>query len=170
MEKARETIAILIARNKRGIIDLLRDYGVYNSDPDVQTIMDMYIVYGEPFLMRVYDLHHHQQNSFLGFGKKKVAQSQTEAEKKAGVDPVKKEKGKGWEKFKDVVGAATGLLSAASSLKNAKGGDTPKDDEKGDDDKKILGMSEPLFYGLVVVVVLVIVIAVVNAMPKKGAA
>lgn len=193
MEKsAQEIIELLIAKYPRRLSELYRSHGVYNKLPDVQTTMDMVVVYGDPFLMKLYDLYHQQTSSFLGLfgsapglGLKKKEKSVQDAqpivaeERKDSVAKVtntpaaeKKEKGKGWDKFKNLISDAISLGGSVKTGVEKNKEEKVREKQKEEDEKNeelILGMSKNVFYGFVVVIIIIIIIAVVNALnTEKG--
>lgn len=171
-------IEFIIRNNYDAVVSLYREYGI-NKQPNVQNTLDAYVVYGEPFLMRLFEIASDEQEHFLGkIGEKIKGGIAKRKDKKAAEKPLTEEeeqakkaaKGKKWENFKNGFNQVTGLV-AGSGLPGilggligeggSGGGNGGSTDPKppAPDEKKIMGMSQPLFIGLCVVVLLVGILA-----------
>ena len=174
-----QLITELIQNNPTGVIGLYNKYGQRRM-PTVQTTVDLYHVYGEPFLMDLFNLIH-QRESFLGglFGKKEKIELPQGSDHEnlhagGGVIPEKYNKGKKWEKFKALFSkgaAALAGINTGTQTLNEKLNDAPTPpggNDKTEDGGTILGMSKTTFYILVFSVVALIIIGLlVNKFKKK---
>lgn len=167
MEKsAPEIIAALIKENPQAVSQLYRDHGVMYKVPDVQTTLDLIAVYGEPFLMQLYNLH---SDSFLGIGLLVNNVQARRAEKASETPADKKEKGAGWAKFKNVF---SNSVSSVKNLIQPGANNNPATPEVPSSagtpaDKKIMGLSLPLFIGLCVVVLIIIIALIAKLSSSK---
>lgn len=140
-------------------------YGLPKAKLSVQTTQDLATVYGDDF---IYDLHRStgfEGDSFFGgklfkiFKKKEETEGATSEE--GGAPKVKF-----MDKLRNFGSKAVGVYSAAQGApQNMATNQTPVDPKN---DGKILGLSKPLFYGIVAVGLILIVYALTR--PKTAVA
>ncbi len=141
----------IVDNHPQALIAIYNQYGIRKM-PSVETTVDGYHVYGEPFLMKVYDIYH-QQSQFLGNLFKPSAEKRGEA-RAAGVNENQREKGKGWDKFKDAFKKGVGILGGVNAganminnqIDNPNKTTNPDTPPNPDADKKIMGMAPTTFY------------------------
>jgi hypothetical protein len=187
MEK---TIDRIIDHHPQEVRKLLQEHGI-KANPTARIVMDAAILFGDPFLIKIYELHDNE-DSFLGgiFKKGKQAAAAraagggaaagARAATSGDVKQDKKDKGKRWENFKAGFSKATGLVKSGTDTVNnaknsvnelkdslglSKGTDSGSNNERSEDEDKddtILGMGKGLFFTLLAVVVVIILALVIK--------
>jgi hypothetical protein len=170
--EAQEIINALIEKRPGDVSLLCKKYNFFGI-PTSQNVLDLFIIHGDPFLMDLFNLYYENQNQFGGklFGKVKGLlggkSSQEPFYPTPTGAPIGTEEGKEkkslWDKFKDGFDKAKGILSGVSSILSPILGNNNKPQPAlKPEEKKILGMNQGLFIGLVVVVVLIVVVVIVK--------
>jgi len=166
-------IETLLQKRPVDVSVLCKKYNYFRV-PNVQAIKDLYIIHGEPFLMELFNISVNNPSSFDGLKNlfKKRGNSSKEAEAfypTPDGKPINAEQGKGkknlWENFKDVFNKGVSIAQGIQGIigkGNAGNPVAPNNANQPAAEKKILGMNQGLFIGLVAVVVVVVVIVIVK--------